>query len=86
MRFSFMRKLYREIIQENEIFQNYLSTMVHGRQWGFQHDISVKITHVITEEEMKGKHYLVKKTTPSATPNWKVGSLWKLYSKTSVAS
>ena len=27
--------------------------MVHGRQWGVQHDILKKMTHVTTEEEMK---------------------------------
>ena len=60
--------------------------MVHGRQWGVQHDISVKMTHVTTEKEMKERHRLVKKSTPCATLNWKVDSLRKLYSKTSVAS
>ncbi len=43
--------------------------MVHGRQWGVQHDIPVKMTHVTTEEDMKERHDLAKKTTPCATPN-----------------
>jgi hypothetical protein len=45
MRFSFMRQCIHTLqrfIQENEIFQNYSPTMVHGRQWGVQHDISMK--------------------------------------------
>ncbi len=61
--------VYRDLYRENEIFQNYSSTMVHSRQWGVQHDIPVKMTHVTTEEEMKERHDLVKKTTPCATPN-----------------
>ncbi len=46
--------------------------MVHGRQWGVQQDIPVKIT---TEEEMKERHTFVKKTTPCTTPNWKIVNL-----------
>jgi hypothetical protein len=49
--------------------------MVHGRQWGVQHDIPVKMTHVsdvTMEEEMKGRHDIVKKRHPALPPTEKL--------------
>ena len=37
--------VYRGFFLENKIFQNYFPTIGHGRQWGVQHDIPVKVTH-----------------------------------------
>ncbi len=62
--------------------QSYIE--IYPRKWNFPKLLFDNRT--CTEEEMKERHRLVKMTTPCATPNWKVASLRKLNSKTSVAS
>jgi hypothetical protein len=63
--------VYR-FIQENKIFENYSPTMVHGKKWGLQQDIVVKMTHATTEEEIKERYRLVKKRHPALPPTEKL--------------
>jgi hypothetical protein len=37
--------VYRDLSKNNEILQNYSPMIVHGRQWGRQRDIPVKMKH-----------------------------------------